>query len=197
MTDLSGGNVRHIAIDMQRLFAEKTVWHTPVIADLLPNVLRLAEIFDGRTLFAKFMVPLAPHHANGRWQVYYERWSMLTTQTMDPAMQDLIAPLAALATSKTTIEKTTYSIFGAADFEQSLRETGVDTLVFSGVETDVCVLASLFDAVDAGFHVIVASDAVGSSDMQSHAAILQHVLPRMPDQIEVVRTNAIAGLARA
>jgi nicotinamidase-related amidase len=196
MTDLTGGNVRHIVIDMQRLFAEETVWHTPVIADLLPNVLRLAEIFDGRTLFAKFMVPLAPHHANGRWQVYYERWSMLTTQTMDPAMQDLIAPLAALATPKTTIEKATYSIFGAAGFEQSLRETGVDTLVFSGVETDVCVLASLFDAVDAGFHVIVASDAVGSSDMQSHAAILRHVLPRMPDQIEVLSTDAITALAR-
>jgi nicotinamidase-related amidase len=196
MIRLSGGNVRHLVIDMQRLFAEETVWHTPVIADLVPNILRLAEIFDARTLFAKFMVPPAPHHANGRWRVYYERWSMLTTQTMDPAMQDLIAPLARLATTETTVEKTSYSIFGAPGFEQGLRDAGVDTLVFSGVETDVCVLASVFDAIDAGFHVIIAGDAVGSSDMESHAAILRHVLPRMPDQIDVLATDEIAALAR-
>jgi nicotinamidase-related amidase len=196
MADLSSGNVRHLVIDMQRLFAEETVWHTPVIADLLPNVLCLAKVFDARTLFAKFMVPLAPHHANGRWRVYYERWSMLTTDKMDPAMQDLIAPIAALATSTTMVEKTTYSIFGAGGFEQGLRDAGVDTLVFSGVETDVCVLASVFDAIDAGFHVVIASDAVGSSDMESHAAILRHVLPRMPDQIDVLTTDEIVALAR-
>jgi nicotinamidase-related amidase len=94
------------------------------------------------------------------------------------------------------VEKTTYSIFGAAGFEQGLHGAGVDTLVFSGVETDVCVLASVFDAIDAGFHVIIAADAVGSSDMESHAAIMRHVVPRMPDQIEVMSTKEIAALAR-
>jgi nicotinamidase-related amidase len=197
MTSLSGGNVRHIIIDMQRLFAEETVWHTPVIADILPNVLDLTTAFASRTLFAKFMVPVAPHHASGRWQIYYERWSMLTTSAMDPAMQDLVAPLAAIATTEMTIEKTTYSIFGVPGFDKRLRDEHVDTLVFSGVETDVCVLASLFDAVDAGFHVIAAADAVGSSAMDSHQAILEHVLPRMPEQIEIRATAEITAAARA
>ncbi len=195
MTVSLAGNARHIVIDMQRLFAEETAWHTPAVTDILPNVLALTAAFSGRTLFAKFMVPAAPHHANGRWRTYYERWSELTTGTMDPAMQDLVAPLAALARPQDIIEKTTYSIFGASGFQEKMAAEGVDTLIFSGVETEVCVLASLFDAIDAGYHVIVASDAVGSSAPLSHAATVEHVLPRMPEQVTFLTTAELIAAA--
>jgi nicotinamidase-related amidase len=188
-------HIRHIVIDMQRLFAEETVWHTPVMAAILPNVLKLADAYYGKTLFAKFMVPHAPEHAAGSWRTYYRRWSMLTTGVMDPAMQDLMAPLAAIAPKASLIEKTTYSIFGVDGFADGLRRERVDTIIFSGVETDVCVLASVFDAVDAGFHVVVATDAVGSSSPQSHEAVLTHVLPRMPEQIELATTAALVARA--
>src|ERR1700712_5000043 len=181
-------NIRHIVIDMQRLFAEETVWHTPVMAEILPNILKLAEAYSDNTLFAKFMVPHAPEHAPGSWETYYRRWSMLTTGEMDPAMQDLMAPLATIAPKTAIVEKTTYSIFGVEGFAYSLRRAEVDTIIFSGIETDICVLASVFDAVDAGFHVVIAIDAVGSSSPASHEAILTHVLPRMPEQIELATT---------
>jgi nicotinamidase-related amidase len=186
-------NIRHIVIDMQRLFAEETVWHTPVMAEILPNILKLADAYPENTLFAKFMVPHAPEHAPGSWETYYRRWSMLTTGQMDPAMQDLMAPLAAIAPKTALVEKTTYSIFGVEGFADRLRRENVDTIIFSGVETDVCVLASVFDAVDAGFHVVVATDAVGSSSLPSHEAILTHVLPRMPDQIALATTAELTA----
>src|ERR1700712_4106944 len=135
-------NVRHIVIDMQRLFAEETVWHTPVMTEILPNVLKLSEAYPANTLFAKFMVPHAPEHAPGSWETYYRRWSMLTTGQMDPALQDLMPPLAAIAPKAALVEKTTYSIFGVEGFAERLRQESVDTIIFSGVETDVCVLAS-------------------------------------------------------
>ena len=177
------GKTLHIVIDMQRVFAEETVWHTPSIRDILPNVLDLCEAFKGRTLFAKFMLPETSAHAPGRWQTYYERWSMLTT-----------SQLAALSQPETEVEKFTYSIFKAPGFTERLKADGIDRLIFSGVETDVCVLASVFDAVDAGFHIVVASDAVGSSEPVAHQAVLDHVLPRMPDQIDLATTaQIIAG----
>ncbi|CAN7288791.1 cysteine hydrolase [Rhizobium sp. LjRoot30] len=187
------GKTLHIVIDMQRVFAEETVWHTPSIQDILPNVLELCAAFEGRTLFAKFMLPETPAHAPGRWQTYYQRWSMLTTSQLDPAYQDLVGPLAALSQPETEVEKFTYSIFKAPGFTERLKADGVDKLVFSGVETDVCVLASVFDAVDAGFHVVVASDAVSSSDLVAHQAVLDHVLPRMPDQIDLATTAQIVA----
>ena len=66
--------------------------------------------------------------------------------------------------------------------------------MFSGVETDICVLASVFDAIDAGFHAVVISDAVGSSAPAAHRATLDHVLSRMPDQIDIIPTaGAVAA----
>ena len=59
-------------------------------------------------------------------------------------------------------------------------------MILTGVETDVCVLATALSAVDRGFRVIVVSDAVASSDMDSHRACLELVYPRYDQQIELV-----------
>lgn len=187
--------VRHIVIDMQRLFAETTAWHTPAVMEILPNVLLLAHAFPDETIFAKFMLPRSADEAHGAWQAYYRRWSMLTTETIDPAVQDLVAPLALLAASNNVVEKTTYSVFSAPGFAERLSTENVRTLIFSGVETDVCVLSSVFDAIDAGFEVVVAADAVGSASPQSHQAVLDLLLPRMPDQVRLSSTAALVAQA--
>jgi nicotinamidase-related amidase len=182
---------RHLVIDMQRLFAEETEWRTPAIADILPNVLKLSQAHLDRTLFARFMTPANPDAATGRWQVYYRRWASMTGDRLAPGMLDLVAPLAALATPANVVEKVTYSIFGAPGFAARLEAEGVDTLVFSGVETDVCVLASLFDAIDRGYRVVVASDAMTSSSPTSHAAMIEHLFPRLAQQIDVATTDTV------
>ncbi len=188
---LGGPDTAHVIIDMQRLFAEQTVWHTPAVTEILPKVRRLAEGFAGRNHFAKFMLPPNPEAASGRWQQYYRSWEMLTTDRLDPAMQDVVPALADLVEPARLIEKPTYSIFKVAGQRQRMEEVGIRTLVFSGVETDVCVLAGLMEAVDAGFHTVVATDAVGSSEPASHRAVLDLVLPRMPDQIELLTVEEI------
>jgi len=194
--DLASPRTRHVIVDMQRIFAEDTPWHTPALTEILPNVTALARAFEGRNHFAKFMVPAAPHHADGRWQNYYERWSMLTTQEMDAAMLDIVSPLEALVEPERLIEKPTYSIFKVPGVMEGLRADGVETLIFSGVETDICVLAGLMEAVDAGFHTVVVGDAVGSSAPKSHAAILGHVLPRMPEQVDIMTTADVVARAK-
>jgi len=181
----------HLVIDMQRLFAEETEWHTPVIADILPNVLRLCEAFKGRTMFVKFMVPNSIDEATGQWKNYYRRWSTILSDAPNSGLLDLVAPLAALANDSSTVEKYTYSVFGTPAFAERLHAEGIDTLVFSGVETDVCVYASVLDAIDLGFRVILASDAIGSSAVAAHEATMNILVPRLCDQLEPVTTQAI------
>lgn len=182
---------RHIVIDMQRMFAEETPWHAPALADILPNVLMLCEAYAGRTLFAKFMLPASPEAALGAWRSYYDRWTAMTTQDIDPGMQDLVEPLRKIAGPETIVEKTTYSIFEVPGFAERLKAEGVGRLIFSGAETDVCVLASVFDAIDAGFHVAIAADAVCSSSVDAHDAVLKHLLPRLPEQIRLVESTRL------
>lgn len=181
----------HIVIDMQRLFAEETAWHTPAMADILPNVLKISTARPADTVFARFVVPQNATTAKGAWKNYYRRWSSVTLDVLDPAMLDLIAPLAAIADERSIVDKETYSIFGAPGFSARLQDAGIDTLIFSGVETDVCVYASVLDAIDEGYRVILAADALASGDAAAHAAVLDTLAPRLSEQIEILSTDAI------
>jgi nicotinamidase-related amidase len=186
-----GRNAIHLVVDMQRIFAERTEWHAPTLADILPAILRLAKARPDRTHYSRFTVPEHAAAAPGRWKTYYERWSMFTGTTMDPGLVDLVDPLKAVALPENVWDKPTYSLFEREAFVRRLAEGGIDTIVMTGVETDVCVLATLFAAVDRGFRVVAVSDALTSSDAASHRAIMDVLLPRMPEQVCIADTDAV------
>ncbi len=195
-TDLSGPNVLHLVVDMQRLFAEETAWHAPGLADILPGVARLVREGPARRLFARFVTPATADEAPGRWGAYYRRWDGMTGARLDPALLDLVAPLDALARPDELVDKPTYSVFAVAGVAERLEAGGVDTLVVSGVETDACVLASVLGAVDRGFHVVLPADAVASSSPAAHEATLRHLLPRLADQVELTTVEAVLRACR-
>ena len=187
----------HIVIDMQRLFAEPTAWHTPALHQIVPAVTAITERHRARTLFSRFTTPSRAETAQGRWRRYYQRWSDVTTDRLDSDFFNLIPSLAELAEPGMTFDKTTFSIFGSPQMQARLAIESVDTLVMTGVETDVCVLASVLDAVDRGYRVVVPVDAVTSSDAATHDAVIKHVLPRFADQVDLGDTaQVLAAWAR-
>jgi nicotinamidase-related amidase len=186
----------HLAIDMQRLFADETEWRLQGLHALVPHIAAIAAALPRRTLFTRFVVPHLAEHATGRWQQYYRRWPGFTGAVMDPRLIEVVEPLARFAEPDSWVDKLTYSVFEAEGFDARLAALGADTLVFTGVETDVCVLASLLAAVDRGYRVIAVADALGSSSAAGHEATLQHVLTRLPEQVEIVDTaTVLAALA--
>jgi nicotinamidase-related amidase len=186
---LATGPAVHVAVDMQRLFAEKTEWHVPDLDAITGNVAALAEAAP--TVFARFVVPQTPEHASGRWRQYYRRWECFTGERLAPGMLDLVAPLARLARPDTVFDKPTYSAFESAAFRTALERTGAEVLIVTGVETDVCVLATVLDALDHGFHVVAVADAMASSSPPAHQATIAHVLPRFDVQIDVADTATV------
>jgi ureidoacrylate peracid hydrolase len=73
------------------------------------------------------------------------------------------------------IEKSCYSAFVGTVVEKELRQRGIRTLVFAGVQTNVCVESSLRDAVCRGFYAVLASDCVASHTLPLHEATLNNV----------------------
>jgi nicotinamidase-related amidase len=63
--------------------------------------------------------------------------------------------------------------------------------VVTGGETDVCVLATILGAVDRGYRVIVAADAVCSSADQTYDAMMFLYHSRFGEQIETAPTAEI------
>jgi nicotinamidase-related amidase len=71
--------------------------------------------------------------------------------------------------------KRRYSGFFATDLDLLLKGLGVDTLVLTGVATDVCVRATAQDALQLDYRVIVPQECVAGTNEARHAAALEHI----------------------
>lgn len=187
---LSAGTV-HLCIDMQTLFAERTDWHVPWLERILPTVVGMTEARRGRTVFTRFVPPERPQEAIGAWRRYYRHWREMTGERLDSRLIELVPPLAALVPPAFVVDKSHYSPFVEPAFLKVLDRLQADTLVMTGGETDVCVLAAVMDAIDAGYRVILADDALCSVSDESHDAMLRHFGSRFSQQIEVASSDEI------
>jgi nicotinamidase-related amidase len=181
----------HLCVDMQRIFSSEGPWATPWMERVLPVVSEIASRFPERTIFTRFMTPRRPEDMPGMWRRYYERWRETTREHIDPRLLELVDPLGALVPPATMIEKTRYSAFAGSRLLAHLKERKADTLVVTGSETDVCVLATVVDAVDLGYRVIIVRDAVCSSSDEGHDALLKVYHRRYSIQIETADAEQV------
>lgn len=191
-----GPNTVHLCIDMQRLFAEGGPWPTPWMHRVLPTVVTLAARAPERTIFTRFIPPVSPEDAQGVWRDYYTKWRNVTRGTMDLALLRLVPELERFAPPAAVIDKPVYSAFSPPSLHSYLREKHVDTLLITGSETDVCVLATVLDAVDFGYRVIVLKDGLCSSSDEAHEASLRLYTHRFDIQIELALTEEILDVWR-
>ncbi len=85
------------------------------------------------------------------------------TEQYPKGLGHTVAELAAAMPEKSAvIEKSSFSCFGALEFTNHLRGKNARTLVVCGVETHVCVLQTVRDAIARGYDVVLAADAVTS-----------------------------------
>lgn len=62
------------------------------------------------------------------------------------------------------IPKKRYGAFSGNGLMQQLRMWGVDTIILTGVATEICVLATAFDGFNNDFRVLLARDCVKAKD---------------------------------
>lgn len=186
-----GETALHLCVDMQTMFAERTEWQVPWMQRVLPAVLRLSRAQTRRTVFTRFVPPDRPDAMQGTWRRYYQRWRHMTREQLDPALIALLPPLAELVPPATVLDKRHYSPFSEPALPRLLAERGIDTLVMTGAETDVCVLATVLAAVDRGFRVVLASDALCSVSDRTHDALMTLYHERFGQQIETAPVAAI------
>jgi nicotinamidase-related amidase len=170
--DLTGPNCVHLCVDMQAMFAEPTEWHAPWMSAVLPAIAELVGQQPERTLFTRFIPPATPQDAHGAWRHYYERWAMMTRERLPAAMIELVPALARHVPPAGVLDKSVYSPWLGTGLHRRLRAKGVDTLVVTGGESDVCVLATVLGAIDHGYRVVLPTDGVYSSADATHDAIL-------------------------
>jgi ureidoacrylate peracid hydrolase len=90
-------------------------------------------------------------------------WDAEIIDELKPDSKDLI------------VEKRRDSIFQDTEFEMWLKSLKINTLIFTGIDTSICVESSLRDAFNKGFDVILLSDATASLNSKFHKTTLSEV----------------------
>jgi nicotinamidase-related amidase len=181
----------HLCVDVQRIFSAEGPWPTPWMERVLPIIVTLASRHPERTVFTRFIPPERPEQMPGMWQAYYQRWRTATREFVDVGLLELMPPLSTLCPPATVINKTRYSGFAEPQLLAHLQERQADALIISGSETDVCVLATVLAAVDLGYRVIVARDALCSSSDEGHDMLMRLYQTRFTEQIETADAEMI------
>jgi nicotinamidase-related amidase len=178
-------NAVHLSVDMQNIFAQGGVWQTPWMERVLPAIVEIAQANPPRTVLTRLITPKKPEERPGRWQRYYRKWACATRARLPLTKLDIVPPLARLAPPATIIDKPGYSAFAESRLRDFLLSRGVEALIITGAETDVCVLSTVLNAVDIGFRVIVVEDALCSSSDEGHDALMTIYRTRFSEQIEL------------
>jgi nicotinamidase-related amidase len=184
-------NTVHICVDMQRLFAEETAWKTPWMKRVLPKVTDIVTSHSAQTIFTRFIPAAHPGDGEGAWARYWTRWAEMTLEHLPDGMTDLVAELARFVPPARIIDKKLYSPWIDTGLEAELKQRATDTMIISGSETDVCVLATVMGAIDRGYRVIIASDALCSSSDETHDALMTLYHQRYTEQVEAVTTEEL------
>ena len=72
------------------------------------------------------------------------------------------------------MDKRHYSAFSGTDLDIRLRERRVDTVILTGVLTDICVLHTAIDAYNLGYQIEIVKPAVASIWPENHQFALSH-----------------------
>jgi len=143
------------------------------------------------TVFTRFITPSSPDVALGAWRDFYRRWPETTRERLDPALIELVPELAEFSPPAPVFDKPVYSAFASRKLLAYLQERSIDTVVLSGAETDVCVLSTALGAVDHGYRVVIATDAVCSFSDAGHDNLLALFRERFSQQISAASVEEI------
>jgi nicotinamidase/pyrazinamidase len=132
---------------------------------IIPNLQRLLE--EGRKkgfpiIFACDSFLEGDFIFRGRMKVHALRGTIGSEVVDDlkPCSTDIILP------------KRRFSGFFKTDLDQTLRTLGVDTIVVTGMTTEVCVLMTAMDGLCHDFSVILLEDCSASRSRESHQGCL-------------------------
>jgi nicotinamidase-related amidase len=179
---------------MQNIFAKGGVWETPWMARVLPAIVTLTALNPDRAIFTRFITPETADKRPGRWRHYFQRWRQATRAQLPPRQLELVPELERFAPPALIVDKPGYSAFTSPKLHPFLIERRVGTVILSGTETDVCVLATALAAVDLGFRVVIVEDALCSSLDAGHDALMTLYRNRFSEQIDLVKLDHLKEL---
>ncbi|MEW1823100.1 isochorismatase family protein [Arthrobacter sp. NPDC080031] len=158
-----------------------------LIIDMLPFIVRLdTSPRDGRTVLGACVQVANACRREGAMVVLVEpggsaRAEQLTDSSVPPipvGPDDRTWPEAlGPREGDVVVAKPRWGAFHETHLDNNLRGRGIDTVLICGIATDFGVEATVRQAYDLGFNVVVVEDATAAFTSEAHEAACRHRLP--------------------
>lgn len=136
--------------------------------DIIPNIRKLIGAFKSKRLPVIFICDSHIRGIDRELEIWGQHairgdWGSEVIDELKPTPDDII------------VYKRRYSGFYNTDLDLTLRELKVDTLVLTGVATDICVQHTAADAFYRNYDIIVVSDATATLTDEAHEYALNYM----------------------
>ncbi len=176
---LDGALTALVVVDMQRFFMEQPfAGSCPGAQDVVSNINRLAAATrdaEGSVVWLQMTAP--PGDAD--WSSLRERYSVAAAGARWEALGEdnrgfELWPELDVDEGDIRVVKSRYSAFipGSSELDELLRGRDTDTLLVTGVATNVCCESTARDAMMLDYRVLMVSDGCAAATDGEHAAAL-------------------------
>lgn len=143
---------------------------------ILPNQQALLKAFRERKLPVIYVNAVTDPSKAGDAPVLGRFWSTVMSGVNMPNTKDIeVIKEVAPEPGELVIGNFPFSMFANNDLDRVLKDRGVNTLVLAGVATDMVVLASVWQASDLYYNLVVPSDASAGANKASCDAALSMI----------------------
>ncbi len=135
---------------------------------IIPNVMRLINFVREKNIHVVYVGDAHLPNIDTEFDVWPQHavagtWGAQVVDEIKPEKGDFV------------LQKRRYSAFHGTGLDQLLKELKVDTLILTGVVTDICIQHTAADAFFRGYKIIVPEDCVESINEQTQKAALDYL----------------------
>ncbi len=182
-----------------------TAYFERVESTVLRNIQRLLQAFRARSLPVIYLAVgccLPDGRDLPEWICDFDQLGLkllgkrVTPPVNDPSWQidDRVAPLP----GEMVLNKTSSGAMASTKLDQTLHNSGINSLVVCGLTTAVCVSQTAREAADRGFRVMIAEDACTEMSQEMHETALfafRFVFGRVQSTEQIVKLLGAATTA--
>jgi ureidoacrylate peracid hydrolase len=185
----SAASTAMLIVDMQNFFMKDgELMCAPAARDIVPNVNRLAAELRAAGGLVVWVVMEASEESRAAWANFHELFHAdafnRRMQSLGPAGEGYrLWPTMQPAAGDETVVKRRYSAFieGSSDVEAVLRRHAIDTVLVTGVATNVCCESTARDCMMRGFRTVMVSDGNASFTQAEHDMALRNFITYFGD----------------
>ncbi|MGL5329616.1 MAG: cysteine hydrolase [Peptostreptococcaceae bacterium] len=167
-----------VIIDMQSWFF-RSEERREKLSDLIESINELIEVARDKKI-PIFQVLTIHKSDKSTWNIVMKKHNF--SALLEGSDEAKLLPQIEFDNNQEIIVKTRQSAFIRTNFEDRLKEKGIDTLILGGVFTHGCVGRTAVDAYERDFNVILAKDASFSHMKEQEKSMLE-VIEKEQEQL--------------